>query len=181
MSTTRRLLLIAHLPILLGWIVLASIAYDALPDRIPTHFDASGTADGFMNRSIMSWFLLPLVGVISALTIVLLGIISERYPQFMNVPNKSAFVALSNEQRRPLTDMLGTFMAAISLAVTIFLAALHYDTWRVARGHVAGLSWLSMAAFGLMLAFTIGGSIIFAIRFNRLVKGLQATATVRTA
>lgn len=168
----RKYLMLAHVPILLCWIILAVIGYGQLPDRIPTHFDASGTPDGFMQRSYVSWFLLPLVALISALTIFLTTVWAERNPRLWNVPNKARFLALSPEQQRPLIDTLNTLLSTVSLSTVLFLAALHYDTWRVARGTAPGLSALSMTAFAFLLVFGVGGAIFSMVRFNQQVKQL---------
>ncbi len=176
MDQIRRILLLAHIPLLIIWFSLAAGVYGGLPESIPTHFDATGTPDAFMKRSYTSWFLLPVIGLVSALLIVVSTAVSERFPKFMNVPNKAAFLALSDEQRKPLTSMMGAFLATMSLTVVAFLAVLHFDTWRVAHGYASGLSWLSMTAFVLLMVFAVGGSILFSVRFGKLVSKIAEDA-----
>ena len=173
MSTTRRLLLLAHVPILLGWIILATLAYGDLPERIPTHFDASGTPDGFMDRSVASWFLLPLVGTISALMIVFSTAYTSRNPHLWNVPNKQKFMALSDDDRRPLVEMMHVFLTTVSLSTIVFLSVLHYDMWRVARGSTPGLSPLSISALVLLFLVGFGGAVMVMLRFSRRVNELE--------
>jgi len=171
--------LLAHAPILIVWIILAWMGYDSLPERIPTHFDASGTPDGYMARSFSSWFLLPLVGVITVLTILFSTVITSRHPARLNVPNKKVFLALTREQQKPLTEMVNTSMTVMSLLTLLFLASLHYDTWRVATNTMPGLSFVSMGALGLLLAITVAGTIWFMVTFNRRVKEAAAQNAAR--
>jgi uncharacterized membrane protein len=171
------MLLVAHAPILLAWIILAWIAYDQLPERIPTHFDASGTPNGYMERSIASWFLLPLVGAISALTIAFSSIYTGRNPNRWNVPNKQAFLALNDAQRQPIVEMMNTLMAAISLGTLLFLATLHFDSWRIVSGTSRKLSLISFFTLGILLAVGIIGGIVFTMRFRRMLREAAQSAT----
>ena len=170
MSTLRRLMLVAHVPILLGWIILAWVVYDRLPERIPTHFDATGNPDGYMERSIVSWFMLPLVGTISALTIAFSSVYTGRNPHRWNVPNKQAFLALSDAQRQPIVEMMNTLMAGISLGTLLFLAALHFDSWRIVSGASRKLSFISFTILGLLLVVGITAGIVFTLRFRRMLR-----------
>lgn len=176
MSTLRRLLLIAHVPVLLGWIILAWVVYDRLPERIPTHFDASGVPDGYMERSITSWFLLPLVGTLSALTIAFSSVYTGRNTNRWNVPNKQAFMALSDAQRQPIVDMMNTLMAGISLGTLLFLATLHFDSWRIITGASRRLSFISFTTLGILLLVGIGGGLVFTLRFKRMIRDASGRA-----
>ena len=173
MSTTRRILMLAHIPVLVIWIVLAWTAFDSLPERIPTHFNATGIPDGFMERSVFSWFLLPLIAGVSALLIWFSSHFTNTNPERWNVPNKKAFLALSPEQRQPLVEMLNTLLAAVSLFTVVFLGALHYDTWRVATGRMSGLTFASFGALALLLTISLGGAFVFMLRFNSKLRELS--------
>ena len=175
MPTIRRLLLIAHIPILIAWFVLAAVVYDQLPERIPTHFDIRGEPDGFLDRSFTSWFLLPVIATVASLSIAFSGLLAGRNPNRWNVPNKQAFLALTDEQRVPIIEMMNTLMAAISLGTLLFMATLHYDSWRIITGASRRLSLISFGTLGLLLVVAIVGGIVFTLRFRRMLKEYAPT------
>ncbi len=42
-------------------VVAAALSWPALPDRVPTHFDAAGQPDAWSDRSLALWLLMPLL------------------------------------------------------------------------------------------------------------------------
>ncbi|MEI7657699.1 MAG: DUF1648 domain-containing protein [Phycisphaerae bacterium] len=93
----------------------AAAWYPRLPDRIPIHFDMSGTPDGWAAKSAATWFLLP--GLATLLTLALMGAglvmipaLARHKPQLINIPSKERFLALDADARAAAIAPLGTFM-----------------------------------------------------------------------
>ena len=68
---------------LLGVTVYTVVRYGALPDKIPSHFDGAGLADGFGHKSglvmllFLSWMMFGMLTVVSF------------FPDAWNVPNRN--------------------------------------------------------------------------------------------
>ena len=68
---------------LLGTTVYTVIRYGSLPEKIPTHFDGAGLADGFGHKSglvmllFLSWMMFGMLTVVSF------------FPGLWNVPNRN--------------------------------------------------------------------------------------------
>jgi hypothetical protein len=71
--------------------------------------------------------------------------------------------------------MMNTLMAAISLGTLLFLATLHFDSWRIVSGTSRKLSIISFTTLGILLAVGIVGGIVFTLRFRRLLREAART------
>jgi uncharacterized membrane protein len=68
MKRNSRMADAASLALLVGTLALTAALYPSLPERIPTHFDLHGVANGWMSRSMGAWFLpLIVIGVAALL------------------------------------------------------------------------------------------------------------------
>ncbi len=127
LGTLGRLFLLLML-ILLGLIWLAGIyAYTTLPDKTPTHFDISGKPDAFGTRQ--TFLLLPVVFSLAPLIILLLVrfrfTLVNKYPYLVNLPAFFSQIGqLSDERRSYWLNRYFEFLAAVGVAVTVFLLAL---------------------------------------------------------
>lgn len=113
--------------LLLGQSVLwwrAIYWYPQLPERFPIHFNFAGEPDGWADKSIAMWFMLP---GISLVMLAFLGGISywmgnlvRNAPGIVNVPRKDLFVKMSVEGRMTVVAPTQTFLAWV-LALMAFL------------------------------------------------------------
>ena len=74
----------------------ALATYEGLPERFPVHFDATGSPDGWAEKSLAFWLLFPLMALgITGLMYVLSLIvnIAKKNPKLVNIPNKQKFLA----------------------------------------------------------------------------------------
>lgn len=94
-------LIVALITILL---ISAGQWYTDLPSRIVIHFNASGYPNGWAERSVILWSLLPCIGVGQALVLRALSRWMEgsaaRTPTSMNVPRNDLFLRISEPERR---------------------------------------------------------------------------------
>jgi hypothetical protein len=107
---------------LIWWRALAW--YPHLPDRIPMHFNGSGTPDRWADRG-WEWFLLPgmsalLVALFAAIALFL-DWMAMRTPALINVPNKELFVRLSPTGRMRVVAPTRVFL--LWTGATVVLAA----------------------------------------------------------
>jgi hypothetical protein len=130
MTVARRINL-ALLLILLG----ASVAvWPDLPDRLPLHFGLGGRVDRWADRSLRSWFTIPLVAV--GLNLLLIGVArwaTER-PERINLPDKARLLRLPPErQRAVLTRLRGSF-DVVALPLTLSMCFVQAGSYLAARG-----------------------------------------------
>ena len=76
----QRILNILTFLILAGHILCLLLSWSSIPDKVPTHYDFSGKADGYGGKG--SLLILPVINVILYAILCLI----ERYPDTWNVP-----------------------------------------------------------------------------------------------
>ena len=147
----------------LNWTLLllhgtgAVLAWSALPRRIPAHFDFSGDLNTFAPTSLASWFDLLAISVAISASLYLLS--THGSLESWNIPEKERFLRLTPQQRRPVLELLQSFMAGAAIGCTIVLAALHLGLYLVAHGYADRLPWyitsVMYAAIALLLVSTV--------------------------
>ena len=117
------------------------VVFPTLPDSIPRHFNAAGTADGFGSKSNL--FVLPLVASFEYLLITIL----QRYPHIYNYLNE---VTPENAERMYTSAI--KLMRHIKLVVLIILTAVVVLIYRSVVTNSFGIgTWFLPASIGLLL------------------------------
>jgi uncharacterized membrane protein len=117
-------------------VALTAVLYPQLPERMPTHFDLHGVADGWMVRRIGAW-LLPVLAAGTWLLLRLGGVILPR--------------AWSERFAASPTSMVGALVASLFCAlhcVILYAAMAKPPTVAVSLGLVLGGFW---ALLGLLM------------------------------
>ena len=117
-----------------GWILIAAMwsmttmQFSSLPNSIPIHFDASGKADAFGNRSTI--FTLPMIA-----TIVLIGLtILNRYPHVFN------YATNINEKNAKKQYTIATrTIRYLKFTAALIFGLICFQTIRLAKGEADGL------------------------------------------
>jgi uncharacterized membrane protein len=78
--------------LLLGAAYVWSTA-DELPQRVASHFDASGSPDGYMDKSGYRLFILGFTAGFPLLIVTALGLLYRRAAGRMNIPNRDYWLA----------------------------------------------------------------------------------------
>ncbi len=114
------------------WISLAALIVQAawywprLPERLASHFDASGTPDGYASRSefMLVWiFAIVLVNV----TPLILGPLIRKLPsRFVNTPNRDYWLANPERRERMIAIVNAMISGALLGANIILLLAFQY-------------------------------------------------------
>ena len=144
---------IAIIATILG-ILLVFQAWPGLPDTIPIHFDAAGTADGF---GPAGWiWLFPAIGIV----MIPLMLFLRLFPWLTNLPIK-----ITEENAEYQYTLVVRLMSLLSCVSSLLLLTLIYDTISIAGGGTSLLgSW-----FVPLFAGGIIGSLLW--YFFKVFKG----------
>ncbi|MGI4021861.1 MAG: DUF1648 domain-containing protein [Janthinobacterium lividum] len=135
----------------LGWVTLLFLwglvfyNYNNLPQIIPTHFNASGKANGFGNKSTL--FLHSIIG-----TFLFVGLTAlNKYPHIFNYPT-----AITAENALKQYTNATRMMRYIKLVVLLIFSAIVWMTTSVANGKSGGLShWFLPVSLCLVFIPTV--------------------------
>ena len=115
--------------LLLITVAFSLFVYPALPSRIPIHFAFDGTPDGWAQKSLIVWLLLPMVGVGLWGLIELIGMGITRSPTFVNLPNKEKFLALPKEKQYRIVERLREVLGWIVAGVLLLFGLIQYSMY----------------------------------------------------
>lgn len=135
----------------ISWILLLSIwaltltGYSKMPEIIPTHYNASGEADGFGQK--ITIFLLPVIA-----TILFIGLtIANKYPHTFNymtsITNENALTQYSNATR---------MMRYLKTIILFIFGTIVFKTIQNTNGDADGLgAWFLPLTMGLIFIPTL--------------------------
>lgn len=131
--------------LVLATIVLTATNYANLPEIIPTHFDANGTAD----RNGGKWTILLLASV--GIAVYVLATLAVRFPVLMNYPIP---ITPENHERQYLNAI--KLMRAVKLLIGAMLLYLLYQVIQNANGKSDGLGQLFLPINLILVLGTVG-------------------------
>jgi len=145
---------------LLTWSALTGPHH--LPDKIPTHFDSSGHANGW--DSSTSLVLLPLIALSIYLLITVISAVLSRFPELFNFP-----VQVTEENRPRLQALAFEMIAWIKAEMVCLFAWVQWMTIQAARmpdGGFSSASGYMVGTFGIVaiLLGTIGWFLVAMLR-----------------
>jgi len=154
----------------LMWAVCA-YTYSTLPARFPMHFDAAGEPDRFGEKSIGAWIALPAIftlitGLFAAMA-VFIPKLGSKHPTWINVPEKSRFLALSEAARAKALEPMADLSLMMGPALHLLSIYIQWGSANVARGVTGALSPWPIA---LVLCYTFGTLAYSVIRMQDAVK-----------
>jgi hypothetical protein len=104
-------------------------SYGELPERIASHFDFSGHANGWMSRGVCT------------------GLMAATAVSFINLPHKAYWLA--PERRAFALGVLLRYAIWFASATVLFLAGIQ---WLVVRANLSSIKAMDMTMFAGMLA-----------------------------
>jgi uncharacterized membrane protein len=129
----------------------AAAWWPLIPERFPTHFDLAGKPDGWSNRSLLSWFALPLIALALGSFVggigIWIGALARNTPGIVNVPQKDLFLKLSPEGRASVVMPTRLLLLAVLVLMQVLFLAILEGTGRVATGEQATLSIAPVVVF----------------------------------
>ena len=121
MKTTLTRILFFAVLLLAG--VFVYVTSQALPDRVASHFGASGLADSFMTRSGYRTFMLCFVVGLPLVMVVSMSAIFRRAGTRMNIPNREYWLA--DSRRDATVAFLSNHATRLAIGMTVFLCFVH--------------------------------------------------------
>ncbi|GAA0589915.1 hypothetical protein GCM10009001_02330 [Virgibacillus siamensis] len=138
--------------VIITTIVYTITQYDSLPDRIPTHFNAQGEADGWGSRTTI--FILP---TITALSFILLYFLTKA-PHIFNLP-----VKITDENAPRIYSLARTMMAVFNFEIVLILSYATWSTIQAAHGGTTiGVVFILFTVFVPLITM-----ILFIVKMNR--------------
>ncbi|HSD13829.1 MAG TPA: DUF1648 domain-containing protein [Flavobacterium sp.] len=121
------------------WFVVLS-EYSQLPEIIPTHFNGSGKADAFGDKTTI--LALPIVASVIVLVLTVLNF----YPHVFNYP-----VEITKENAEKQYRIATRMLRCLKLVILITFIFLAYMTLQTINGNANGLGvWALPCVFGLI-------------------------------
>lgn len=145
----RRLLDALAVALLLGMLLRAAQSWPTLPARIPLHFDAQGSPDGFGPRA--SFLMLPAIAVSLSALLWLVSASTRAAASgsagLLNLPDKPRFLSLNPEGRRRALEPTQLFLAWTRLLLVALFLWIQEGVREVALGQRSGLPPWPVALF----------------------------------
>ncbi|MBL8001219.1 MAG: DUF1648 domain-containing protein [Flavobacteriales bacterium] len=112
--------------------------YPLLPDPFPIHFNGAGEADGWAQKSPVTWGLMALMGPVLAAG---LGYLAGRLPGMaakdaglINLPDKERFLRLDAPRRADAMRPTALYLRAVSVLLLALFLYIIEGTGRMATG-----------------------------------------------
>lgn len=96
------------------------LVWDQLPERMASHYGASGQPDGFMPRDSFFIFYFGLFSVVIALFLAMPGVISKIPRELVNIPHREYW--LTDERWPEAMERMGRWMAWFGVAMALLAA-----------------------------------------------------------
>lgn len=148
---------------LVSWGLLVALGahavatYGALPDLVPTHLDLSGRPDRFTEKSVVSWFLLPVGGLALLVLFEIMAALMPSRPGMLNIPDKERFLALPRRWQAPVITEAVRLLDVSAAGVIGILGLVQWQLARVALGGAGGTrSGTSVLPFLAPMFLTVG-------------------------
>jgi uncharacterized membrane protein len=133
-----------------------------LPQRIPTHFNAAGVADGWGSPDTL-WILLGAQALTSAVFLIV-PYVGERYPGAIHFGTRR-LSDFSPAQRVRMLPMLNDLAAYLCIVMNLFFVVMLHRVIQAATQPIPHLDALWPMA--LLLGGTIGIVLYYMVKFRR--------------
>jgi uncharacterized membrane protein len=141
-----------------------------LPAKIPMHFAADGTPNGWSDKSGLIGLLAVALGITGIFYIIMFSLRSlSKRPSILNIPRKELFLALPPEKKEIYWNLMKEHLAAMAAAMNILWVTAIWGTIKVALGEIKKLPAWSIW-LGLILILIV--NLIYLPRLIKLPKKL---------
>lgn len=142
---------------------VAASRYDALPDRVPIHFNAAGQADGFAPKGFGSVFALPVITGLMGLFLGGIAILVARTRPALRAGDGGVSIVAQIRFRAATAR----FLSGTAILIVAMLASLSVFSLRVAGGAAPGLPAKFLLWAFAIVAWTFGGVIYLFARYGQ--------------
>jgi len=162
-SALARFALVACILAGVATVSYAMWSYEALPQRVPTHFDPAGEPDAWSDRSVASVMLLPTMNLVLCPFLAVLGWLTARAKRSVRGGTGGRSL-LAQTAFRAATSRLISGIALLTCALLTYLSV---QAIRVALAQTdslgSGVWWIT----GALVAYSLGGLIWIASRYGQ--------------
>jgi uncharacterized membrane protein len=145
-------------------IAQAAYYYPLLPDKVASHFGASGRPDAWANKEFFVKIYLFAVAFVAVLFPGIGFIVSKIPNNFINLPNKNYW--LSPERRHETVDFLVRQFIWFGSATLMLLLDIMHQSFRVHLGQASSLEH-PVASIVTYVAFSVLWNIALIVKFVR--------------
>ena len=130
--------------LLVAAVALMAVYYPELPERMASHFDGAGRANGWSTKAFFFGLNLVILLLVTLCFAILPGRIRKFPPEKINLPNKSYWLA--PERRDATMASVASAITWFGCAVLVFLIAVTWLVIRVNLGYETALPAAPMSA-----------------------------------
>ena len=159
MKTFWKILWVGSLVYLL---VLFGLSYSQLPDRMASHFNAQGVADGWSSKQTFYLILIPLMIFFNLLPFLSRWLINKA-PQWANIPNKKYWLS-SAANKKIMMSMMDDMMIMITAMLNVMFIVMFQYTYDV---NIHGSARFSFYWMFLPVGLIIVIPILYIIKLSR--------------
>ena len=137
---------------LFAFIVALFVCYIGFPQLVAVHYDASGTADGFVDKSQIFYGLMFFVVLFNTALSLLANLVPALPASRLKVPNRPFWTV----NRQALRDILAGWLTSLTALVNAFLVICLVVIQRLNANQdvpVLGYGWLPLAGGILLLGW----------------------------
>lgn len=139
----------------------------ALPERVASHFDAAGLANGYMTRDDYRVFMLAFSFGLPLLVVALIGWLPRLAPNLINIPNRDYWLA--PQRREAALATLDASALWLGCLLTAMAGGVH---WLVIRANAVHPPQLEngpiLALLGAFVAGLVCGIVVLMQRFRKI-------------
>jgi len=148
-------------------IIMTVYFYGSLEQNIPIHFGLSGAADAWAEKTPLTVFLVPLIGLL----LFILFLILYKHPQYSSWPTTLILMTVEESKRVKIYEILRSMNATISFIISALMAYLQFAIIAGGNGKTSILNGYVMVGFLFVLLLAI---IIINVRMLKTVRKLTA-------
>ena len=139
----------------LATVVYSMVSYEAMPERVPTHFGLSGEADAWTDKSVVSVMLAPTMNLVLSLFLALIALLTTRAKRSVRGGTGGRSVEAQNAFRGAMANLL----SGTALFTCALMTDLSVQSIRVGLGEIPSLGTEIWWITGGMIVFLLGGLI----------------------
>jgi uncharacterized membrane protein len=135
--------------LLLMLLVFTGATYgDVSLTELPQRINAAGRVTDTMPKTLVNWFLLPGIAVLTQLGLTVITVLLPRRPELFNFPEKDRFLRLPPSYRAPVIREMQLTLDVTGTVTTLMLCVVQFVLWRAAIGASGSANgpWIAVAA-----------------------------------
>jgi len=154
--------------VLFAWMV-SVVAFNELPERIPTHFGLNGKPDRWSDKTPLIFYMMPTIQVV--MVVIFIWII--RYPKLFNFPQKNEIKNWPEENKKPIYKYLSKMSLVICLMINLLFLTIQYSIIYGAKTET--MSKIALVLIIIMTFSFIPLTVFILANLNKIIKETKKT------